>query len=245
MAFGLTGAPSSFQDAMNTTLQPRLRIFVLVFFDDMLIYSKTLEDHIQHIRVVFELLQKDRWKVKLSKCKFAQRHISYLGYVISDQGVSTDPMKISAVVQWPTPSSAKELRSFLGLAGYYRKFVKNFGVISKPLTELLKKNVVFAWTSVHDKSFSALKKSLISAPILALPDFSKPFYIETDASGTGIGAVLMQGGHLLAYISKEFGPKSKGVSTYEKNIWPYCWQCNSGGHIYSILNLQFLLTRRA
>jgi hypothetical protein len=216
MAFGLTGAPGSFQDAMNTTLQPCLRIFVLVFFDDILIYSKTLEDHIQHIRVVFELLQKDQWKVKFSKCKFAQRQISYLGYVISDQGVSTDPIKISVVVQWPTPSSAKELRSFLGLAGYYRKFVKNFGVISKPLTELLKKNVVFVWTSVHDKSFSALKKSLISAPVLALPDFSKPFYIETDASGTGIGAVLMQGGHLLAYISKALGPKSHGVSTYEK-----------------------------
>jgi hypothetical protein len=158
MPFGLTSVPGSFQDAMNTTLKPCLRIFVLVFFDDILIYSKTYEDHIQHIRIVFELLSKDQWKVKLSKCTFAQRKISYLGYVISENGVATDPMKIAAITQWPTPSSAKELRSFLGLAGYYRKFVRGFGVISKPLTELLKKNVLFVWTFVHDKSFAALRK---------------------------------------------------------------------------------------
>jgi hypothetical protein len=182
MAFGLTGAPGSFQDAMNTTLQPILRMFVLVFFDDILIYSKTYAEHVQHIKTVFELLQKDQWKDKLSKCKFAQRQISYLGFVISEQqGVATNPDKVSAIVQWPTPSCTKELRSFLGLAGYYRKFVKGFGMINKPLTELLKKNIVFVWTPVHELSFSALKKAMSSAPVLALPKFSKPFSIETDA----------------------------------------------------------------
>jgi hypothetical protein len=185
-------------------------------FDDILIYSKTYEDHIQHIRIVFELLSKDQWKVKLSKCTFAQRQISYLGYVISENGVATDPMKISTISQWPTPPSAKELRSFLGLAGYYRKFVRGFGVISKPLTELLKKNVLFVWTSVHDKSFAALKKALCTAPVLALPNFSKPFSVETDACGTGVGAVLLQDGHPLAYISKALGVKSQSLSTYEK-----------------------------
>lgn len=118
MSFGLTGAPGSFQDAMNTTLQPYLRKFVLVFFDDILIYSATLEQHLQHIRLVFDLLARDQWKLKLTKCSFAQSQISYLGHTISAAGVGTDPAKLDAILHWPTPSSVKELRSFLGLAGY-------------------------------------------------------------------------------------------------------------------------------
>jgi hypothetical protein len=171
MAFGLTGAPGTFQGAMNSTLAPYLRIFVLVFFDDILIYSNTLEEHLVHIRLVFELLVKDEWKIKLSKCTFAQREIHYLGHVISEKGVATDPMKIEAIVQWPTPQNVKELQSFLGLAGYYRKFVRYFGVIAKPLTDLLKKGTVFVWTAVHDKSFAALQSALCNSPVLALPDF--------------------------------------------------------------------------
>jgi hypothetical protein len=122
MAFGLTGAPGTFQLAMNSTLAPYLRKFVLVFFDDIMLYSRNYEDHVLHVKLVLELLQKDQWKVKLSKCAFAQRQISYLGHTISAQGVGTDPKKIVAITDWPTPSNAKELRSFLGLAGYYRKF---------------------------------------------------------------------------------------------------------------------------
>jgi hypothetical protein len=171
MAFGLTGAPGTFQGAMNSTLAPYLRIFVLVFFDDILIYSNTLEEHLVHIRLVFELLVKDECKIKLSKCTFAQREIHYLGHVISEKGVATDPMKIEAIVQWPTPQNVKELQSFLGLAGYYRKFVRYFGVIAKPLTDLLKKGTVFVWTAVHDKSFAALQSALCNSPVLALPDF--------------------------------------------------------------------------
>jgi hypothetical protein len=214
--FGLTGAPGTFQDAMNTTLAPYLRKFVLVFFDDILIYSKSWAEHLTHIKLVFDLLLRDQWKIKLSKCAFAQRQISYLGHIISEQGVGTDPIKISAIANWPTPSSVKELRSFLGLAGYYRKFVRNFGIISKLLTELLKKNVLFVWTHHHDQSFEALKTALCNSPVLALPDFSKVFSTETDASGTGIGAVLLQDGLPLAFLSKALGPKSQGLSTYEK-----------------------------
>jgi hypothetical protein len=134
MAFGLTGAPGSFQGAMDDTLAPGLRKFVVVFFDDILIYSKTYEDHLAHIRLVFEWLAKDQWFVKLSKCKFSQRSVYYLGHIISQEGIATDPSKVYTVVNWPVPSSAKELRSFLGLAGYYRKFVRNSGLIAKPLT---------------------------------------------------------------------------------------------------------------
>ncbi|WVZ95116.1 hypothetical protein U9M48_040918 [Paspalum notatum var. saurae] len=216
MPFGLTGAPGTFLSAMNTTLGPYLRKFILVFFDDILIYSKSFDEHLHHLRLTFELLSKDQWFVKQSKCAFAQRSIAYLGHTVSAQGVATDPTKIDAITHWPSPQSAKELRSFLGLAGYYRKFVRNFSIIAKPLFELLKKGALFVWTTAHSSSFAALKHALSHAPVLALPDFSKPFCIETDASGSGIGAVLTQEGHPLAYISRTLGPRSLGLSTYEK-----------------------------
>jgi len=154
--------------------------------------------------------------VKLSKCSFAQQQLAYLGHIISGKGVATDPAKISAIVQWPVPSFVKELRSFLGLAGYYRKFVKHFAVLAKPLTSLLKKQVLLVWTQDHDTAFQLLKQALVSAPVLAMPDFSKTFCVETDASNCGVGAVLLQQGHPLAFISKPLGPKTKGLSTYEK-----------------------------
>jgi hypothetical protein len=146
MAFGLTGALGIFQRAMNTTLQPVLRKCALVFFDDILIYSATFEDHLKHLQQVLELLVDDQWKVKLSKCTFAQNQVTYLGHVINENGVGTNPEKIAVIANWRTPQSVKELRSFLGLAGYYRKFVRHFGIISQPLTNLLKKGVLFIWT---------------------------------------------------------------------------------------------------
>lgn len=186
------------------------------FFDDILVYSKSFGDHLEHLAAVFQLLQQDHWHLKLSKCHFAQRTIAYLGHIISVEGVATDSAKIEAVQNWPSPANVKELRSFLGLAGYYRKFVKHFALITKPLTQLLKKGQLFIWTSEHEESFVALKQALCSAPVLALPDFTKTFCIETDACKTGVGAVLLQDGHPLAFMSKALGPKTQGLSTYEK-----------------------------
>jgi transposase InsO family protein len=216
MAFGLSGAPGTFLKAMNTTLAPLLRRCVLVFFDDILIYSRSFEDHLDHLQATFALLRQDQWLVKRSKCAFGQRQLRYLGHIISESGVATDPAKISAVLQWPSPTSVKELRSFLGLAGYYRRFVRNFGIIAKPLTDLLRKGTLFIWTLDHQQAFEVLKTALTSAPVLALPNFQIPFVIETDASGVGIGAVLMQSGHPLAFLSKALGPRSQGLSAYEK-----------------------------
>jgi len=216
MAFGLTGVPGTFQGAMNITLAPGLRKFVIVFFDDILVYSATLEAHLEHLSQVFSWLRADHWKLKLSKCRFALQTIAYLGHVISADGLSTDPAKVQAVLEWPTPSCIKDLRRSLGLAGYYRKFVKNFGIIAKPLTELLKKDQLFVWTPVHDNACRLLKQALSSAPVLALPDFALPFHIETDALGTGVGAVLHQRGHPIAYISKPLSPKNQGLTVYEK-----------------------------
>ena len=130
--------------------------------------------------------------------------------------MATDPKKTEAIARWPVPSNAKELRSFLGLSGYYRKFIEGYGVISRPLTDLLKKNTLFHWTPQHQTCFDTLKQSLIIAPVLALPDFTKGFHIETDASANGIGAVLSQDQHPIAYISKALGPKAQALSTYEK-----------------------------
>lgn len=216
MSFGLTGAPNSFQGAMNSTLKPLLRKCVIVFFDDILIYSQTLEDHINHLKQVLQLLDADQWGLKLSKCHFTQQSIAYLGHIINAAGVSTDPSKVPDVQRWPVPQDVKELRSFLGLSGYYRKFVQNYAVLARPLTDLLKKGTLFVWTPQHSAAFQALKDALVSAPVLALPDFGRPFQIQTDACDNGVGAVLMQDQHPLAFVSKALGPRSMGLSMYEK-----------------------------
>jgi hypothetical protein len=215
MPFGLTNALATFQGAMNTVLAPLLRRCVLVFLDDILVYSATLEDHLHHLRQVLSLLQHHDLKAKLSKCAFAQPELSYLGHRISAAGVATESDKIRKVQDWPIPVNLKELRGFLGLAGYYRKFVRHFRLISRPLTDLLCKGVPFLWTPVLNTAFCELKRALTEAPVLALPDFSKQFVVETDASGTGIDVVLMQDGHPIAYLSKALCPKNLGLSTYE------------------------------
>jgi hypothetical protein len=171
MAFGLTGAPGTFQSVMNCTLAPGLRKFVLVFFDDILIYSRSFAEHIDHLRQVLAWLRRDFWKLKVSKCSFAQRSVAYLGHVLSENGVATDPSKVRAILDWPRPTTLRALRGFLGLAGYYRKFVRNFGILVHPLTELLKKDVPFVWTDAQQTAFSALQSALSSTPVLALPDF--------------------------------------------------------------------------
>nr|AAL68643.1 polyprotein [Oryza sativa Japonica Group] len=214
--FGLTSAPATFQGGMNSILSPLLRRCVLVFVDDILIYSATLEDHVNHLRQLFQILVKHQLKVKQSKCSFAQQRLSYLGHIITPNGVSTDDDKIRVVQNWPVPGSVKELRSFLGLTGYYRKFVCHYGILSKPLTNLLRKGQLYIWTSETEAAFQALKQALITAPVLAMPNFSEPFIVETDASDKGIGAVLMQHQHPIAFLSKALGPRHQGLSTYEK-----------------------------
>jgi hypothetical protein len=216
MPFGLTNAPATFQALMDTIFQPLLRNCVLVVVDDILIYSKTLEDHVLHLQQVFSILEQHELYLKKSKCSFTQSSLEYLGHIISSNGVATDPQKTQAIANRPVPSDVKQLRSFLGLSGYYRKFIKNYGIISRPLTDLLKKHTLFHWNQDLQTSFEALKQALITAPVLALPDFTQGFTIETDASGTGIGAVLSQNAHPVAYISKALGPRAQAMSTYEK-----------------------------
>jgi hypothetical protein len=189
----------------------------MVFFDEILIYSPTLAEHTKHIQQVLEVLRKNKIYLKFSKCSFAQKSMEYLGNIISVDGVDTDPAKTTAMLQWPRPATVTELRGFLGLTGYYRKFVKGYGILSKPLTQLLRKKA-FEWSPDADKAFQTLKSAMMSTPVLALPNFNEVFTIETDACADGIGAILMQRGQPVAFLSKALGEKHKHLSIYDKEF---------------------------
>ncbi|CAH9132841.1 unnamed protein product [Cuscuta epithymum] len=217
MPFGLTNAPATFQTLMNNIFSKYLKQFVLVFFDDILIYSPDLETHKKHLRKVFEVLQQNTLFAKRSKCIFGVQQVEYLGHIISSRGVAVDPEKIKSIMEWPIPSTLKALRGFLGMTGYFRKFCSKYGIKAKPLTDLTKKGM-FKWSDEAQKAFEELKMAMCSVPILQLPNFSKIFIIETDACYSGLGAVLMQEGHPLAYVSKALGSKNLGLSIYEKEF---------------------------
>ena len=186
------------------------------FFDDILIYSVSWADHLRHLRAVLTVLQQDRLIAKLSKCAFGERSIAYLGHVISNTGVTMDPAKVQAMVDWPKPQFARAVRGFLGLEGYYRKFVNDYGAIAPPLTALLKDG--FTWNDAAAAAFQALKTAVTSAPILALPNFTRPFVVECDASTYGFGAVLLQDKHPIAYFSRPIAPRHRSLAAYEREL---------------------------
>ncbi|KAD6453982.1 hypothetical protein E3N88_08688 [Mikania micrantha] len=218
MPFGLTNAPSTFQRIMNDIFRPFLRKFVLVFFDDILIYSSSWSNHLSHVQIVLQTMLAHKLVAKRSKCSFGQTRIAYLGHFISGNGVSVDPAKIDSIQQWPTPATVKDIRSFLGLAGYYRRFIKNYATIASPLTDLLKKDM-FCWTPNTATAFTALKAALSTTPVLQLPDFNQPFTIETDASGIGVGAILSQNKHPVAFFSQKLCPRMQHASAYQREMF--------------------------
>ncbi|XP_061370333.1 uncharacterized protein LOC133313043 [Gastrolobium bilobum] len=218
MPFGLTNAPATFQATMNLLLQPFLRKFVAVFFDDILIYSSSLEQHLEHLKLVLTCLKENQFLVKRSKCAFAQTEVEYLGHVVSRQGVSMDSNKIQAMVDWPPPKNIKQLRGFLGLIGYYRRFVCNYASIAAPLTDLLKTDS-FVWSNKAHTAFISLKTAMTSAPVLSLPNFSIEFIVESDASDLGVGVVLLQSEHPIAYFSKKLSLRMQKSSAYVRELY--------------------------
>ena len=219
MPFGLTNAPSTFMRLMNEVLRAFIGKFVVVYFDDILIYSKSHDDHIEHLRVVFDVLRDARLFGNLEKCTFSTDRVSFLGYVVTSQGIEMDEAKIVAITSWPLPTTVTRVQSFLGLAGFYRRFVRDFSTIAAPLHELTKNGVSFRWGPSQQQAFDALKSKLTQAPLLQLPDFDKTFKLECDASGIGIGGVLIQGGKPVAFFSEKLHGPTLNYSTYDKELY--------------------------
>ena len=192
MPFGLTNAPAMFQALIQDILKPLLDICVIVYIDDILIYSQNDKEHANHICQVLEILWKHKMYGNMAKCEFFKESVKYLGHVISSKGISTNLKKVKAVKQWPTPTNIKEVQSFLGLCNYYRWFVEDYSKIAAPLTDLTHKDTLFLWTSWTSEAFEELKKRMTEAPILCIPDPERPFTVTTDASDFVVGAVLMQ-----------------------------------------------------
>jgi hypothetical protein len=218
MSFGLTNALAYFMYLMNSVFMPNLDKFVVVFIDDILIYSKTQEDHANHIRVVLQRLCDHRLYAKFSKCEFWLDSVKFLGHTISSEGISVDPTKVQEVMDWKPPTSVHQIRSFLGLAGYYRRFILDFSKIAKPMTELLKKEVKFHWDDKCEEAFHALRKLLTTALVLGQPDSTQPFDVYCDASGTGLGCVLMQNSRVIAYASRALRNHEQNYPTHDLEL---------------------------
>ncbi|CAI7798028.1 unnamed protein product [Closterium sp. NIES-53] len=231
MPFGLTNAPATFQAKMNHILRPLLDECVVVYLDDILIYSRDMKQHIEHLRRVFEILRREKFYVKISKSKFALKKFQFLGHMVSDQGVHVDPKKIEAVRTWKTPENVKELQQFLGFANYYNRFVPQYAKIATPLTNLLKKNTPFKWEDVHQQAMEQLKTALTSAPVLILPDTEKDYVIEADASDQAVGAVLMQdqgkGLQPIAYLSKKLHGAELNYPIHDKEALAIITACKT------------------
>ncbi|GJW88629.1 putative reverse transcriptase domain-containing protein [Tanacetum coccineum] len=216
MPFGLTNAPAVFMDLMNRVCKPYLDKFVIVFIDDILIYSKNKQEHEEHLKLILELLKKEELYAKFSKCEFWIPKVQFLGHVIDSEGIHVDPAKIESIKDWTSPKSPTEIRQFLGLVGYYRRFIEGFSKIAKPMTKLTQKKVKFEWGDKQEAVFQLLKQKLCSAPILALPKGSEDFIAYCDASKKGLGAVLMQ--REKCSLSRFGGHYKCTVFTYHKSL---------------------------
>jgi len=218
MPFGLTNAPATFCTLMNQVFHEYLDQFVVVYLDDIVVYSPTLEEHKVHLKLVFDKLRQNQLYVKKEKCAFAQKSIIFLGHVIEHGKIRMDSDKLKAIQEWRVPASVAELHSFLGLANYYRRFVEGFSRRAAPLTELLKKDTAWQWSDECQSAFEELKATMTRGPVLGLVDVTKPFEVETDASDYALGGVLLQDGHPIAYESRKLNSAERRYTVSEKEM---------------------------
>jgi len=222
LTFGLKTAPATFQRMMNVVLSGLTGSRCFVFLDDIVVYAKSLADHDAKIRQVFDRLRESNLKLKPEKCEFLRKEVSYLGHVISENGVLPDKTKTKVIEEFPTPQTLKQLKSFLGSMSYYRRLFPGFSGLASPLHKLLKKDARYEWTSEQERAFRGLKSKRISPPILRYPDYSHKFILTTDASNEGLGAVLSQGeigkDLPIAFTSRLLNKAEKNYSTTEKNF---------------------------
>ncbi|KAL5509722.1 hypothetical protein EMCRGX_G005140 [Ephydatia muelleri] len=234
MPFGLCNAPATFQRLMERVLAGLHWMTCLVYLDDIIIFSRSVETHVKQLKEVLECLKIAGLKIRPKKCHLLQTSVQYLGHVISAEGIRTDPQKVACVSNWPVPRTSKELQSFLGLASYYRRFVKDFAHIASPLHALTEKGREWVWSKECNDAFFDLKKRLVSSPILTLPDFSLPFVLDTDASGDGLGAVLAQNvdgvERVVAYASRALSRTEKKYCATRREMWLWCGLLVISGH---------------
>lgn len=216
MPFELTNAPSTFMRLMNEVLKDFIGRFVVVYLDDILIYSRTKEEHLENLRLVLERLHKEKLSINLEKCDFLKKELVYLGFVVSKGTLKMDPSKVEAIFNWPLPRTGIEVRSFHGLAQFYRKFVRNFSGICAPILDTTKGGLKtkFKWTEYADKVFELLKQEVATKPILLLPMFDKLFTLECDASGIAVGGVLSQDGRPVAFFSEKLNEAQPMTLSY-------------------------------
>lgn len=203
---------------MNSIFHRYLDRFVLIFIDDILIYSLTMEEHHEHLRMVLQTLREHQLYAKFSKCDFFKEEIQYLGHVITNDWIAMDPKKIKAIMEWPVQKDVADVRSFMGLAGYYRRFVEGFSRVAFPITSLQKKGKAFHWTTSCQKSFEQLKHLLTTAPILRIADPDKDYIVCMDASKEGVGGVLMQEGKVIAYESQKLNEHEHKYYAYDLEL---------------------------
>ncbi|KAL6417073.1 hypothetical protein ACFW04_013013 [Cataglyphis niger] len=227
MPFGLHSAPATFQRLLDKIISPALEPNVFVYLDDIIIISKTFDDHLRLLTEVFRRLRDARLRLNPEKCKFCVNQLKYLGHVVDRKGIRTDPEKVSTVENWPEPRTVKQIRQFLGMASWYRRFIANFSTIAAPLTSLTRKNAKWKWGAEETTAFRELKKTLVSAPVLACPDFARRFVLQTDASASGLGAVLTQnfeeGERVIAYASRTLNSAEKNYSATELECLAVVW----------------------
>lgn len=245
MPFGLCNTLSTFQATMNATLKSFLRKFAVVFFDNILVYNPSQLIHIEHLEFIPSSLLQAWFFLQHPKCIFARNQLQYLDHIVSSQGVAPDPAKVQAILDWPIPSSPTQLRAFLGLIGFYHKFICGYAAIAKPLMKLLRKDQ-FGWSPMSQQAFEQVKQKITMALVLATPDFTIPFTLETDASRTAMGTVLLQNSHPIAYYSKALCPHLQHPSTYVRQLHAITtavlkWRHYLLGHHFTILIDHFSL----
>ena len=218
MPFGLSNAPSTFMRLMNQVFRPYIGKFVVVYFDDILVYSKNEHEHQDHLTQVMLVLEREKLFGNLKKCSFFTPEVTFLGYIVSEDGIKVDEGKVEAIRSWPIPKSIHDVRAFHGLASFYRRFIRNFSTIMAPMTEVIK-GTSFIWNPKAQSAFEDVKAKLTQAPVLSLPCFSKVFEVECDASGVGIGGVLTQEGKPLAFFSEKLCDSRRKYSTYDKEFY--------------------------
>jgi len=228
MPFGLCNAPATFQRMMNIIFEDLLFKYIKVYLDDCNIYSNTFEEHLEHLEEVFNRLREAGLKLNPSKCQFCYSKIKFLGHVVGRDGVKVDLDKIEKVKNFPVPVDKTGLQSFIGLASYYRKFIPEFSKIAKPLIALFKKDIVYEWKDKHQEAFEKLKKLLCETPILQFPDFSRPFFLYTDAIYKALGAVLSQkdddgNEHVISYASKSLTEAEQNYAVTELECLAILW----------------------